>query len=79
MKKNRTKIVGRSYVYRVTDIVRIYDEHARSGLSNREILRRYVWPKYHICEKTFYNIINASADPRIIQQQEELKSQLTLF
>lgn len=79
MKKNRSKIVGCSYAYRVEDIVRIYDENSRSGLSNREILRRYIWPKYHICEKTFYNIINASADPRIIRQQEEMRAQLTLF
>ena len=65
--------------FRVEDIVRIYDEHSRSGLSNREILRRYIWPKYHICEKTFYNIINASADPRIIQRQKEMRAQLSLF
>lgn len=43
VKKNRQKIVGMSYAFRVQDIVRIYDEHARSGLSNREILRRYIW------------------------------------
>ena len=79
MKKNRSKIVGCSYAFRVEDIVRIYDEHSRSGLSNREILRRYIWPKYHICEKTFYNIINASADPRIIQRQKEMRAQLSLF
>lgn len=79
MKKNRSKIVGCSYAFRVEDIVRIYDEHSRSGLSNREILRRYIWPKYHICEKTFYNIINASADPRVICQQAELERQLSLF
>lgn len=79
MHKNRKKIVGRSYVHRVADIVRIYDEHAKSGLSNREILRRYIYPVYPICEKTFYNIINASADDRIIRQQRELRSQLTLF
>ncbi|MFK2295087.1 hypothetical protein ACIXMS_09665 [Bacteroides fragilis] len=79
MKKNRTKIVGRSYAHRVEEIVRIYDEHAKSGLSNREILRRYIWPRYPICEKTFYNLINASADPRVIRQQQELQAQLSLF
>ena len=79
MKKNRTKIVGRSYAHRVEEIVRIYDEHAKSGLSNREILRRYIWPRYPLCEKTFYNLINASADPRVIRQQQELQAQLTLF
>ena len=42
-KHGKQKIVGLSYVSRVEDIVRIYDEHARSGLSNREILRRYIW------------------------------------
>ena len=79
MKKNRSKIVGCSYAFRVEDIVRIYDEHSRSGLSTREILRRYIWPKSHICEKTFYNIINASADPKVIRCQEEMRSQLSLF
>nr|DAV44340.1 MAG TPA: hypothetical protein [Caudoviricetes sp.] len=79
MKKYHRSIVGRSYAHRVKEILRIYDEHSRSGLSNREILRRYIWPLYPICEKTFYNIINASADPRIIRQQEELDRQLSLF
>ncbi|EKU92398.1 hypothetical protein HMPREF9447_00055 [Bacteroides oleiciplenus YIT 12058] len=68
-----------SYAHRVTEVLRIYEEHARSGLSNREILRRYIWPVYPICEKTFYNIINASADPRIMARQSELDAQLTLF
>lgn len=79
MKKNRKKIVGCSYVFRVDDIIRIYDEHSRSGLSNREILRRYIWPKYHICEKTFYNIINASVRPDVIRRVDEMHRQLSLF
>lgn len=79
VRKSRQKIVGMSYAFRVQDIVRIYDEHARSGLSNREILRRYIWPKYRICEKTFYNIINASADPRVTERIAQAERQLTLF
>ena len=79
MKKGRRPIVGRRYVRRVADIVRIYDEHSRSGLSNREILRRYIYPRYPICEKTFYNIINASADPKVISRIDEMNSQLKLF
>lgn len=79
MKKYHRSIVGRSYAHRVKEILRIYDEYSRSGLSNREILRRYIWPVYPIYEKTFYNIINASADPRIIRQQNDLQRQLSLF
>lgn len=52
---------GMSYKKRVADINRIYDEHARSGLSNREIWRRYIYPVYAISERTFYNIMNATA------------------
>lgn len=79
MKKNRTKIIGRSYAHRVAEVNRIYDKYAPSGLSNREILRRYIWPLFYISEKTFYNLINASADPRIIRQMDEMKAQLSLF
>lgn len=79
MRKKRKKIIGLSHARRVADILRIYDEHCHSGLSNREILRQFIYPVYPICEKTFYNIINASADPRIIRKQEEMRRQLSLF
>jgi len=52
---------GMSYKKRVADINQIYDEHARSGLSNREIWRRYIYPVYAISERTFYNMMNATA------------------
>lgn len=55
---------GASYQKRVTDINRIYDQHAKSGISNREIWRRFVYPVYGICERTFYNLLNASCDPK---------------
>lgn len=50
---------GRSYKKRVQDINRIYGEYVKSGLSNREIWLRYVYPVYAISERTFYNILNA--------------------
>lgn len=52
---------GMSYKKRVADINRIYDEHAKRGLSNREIWRRYIYPVYAISERTFYNMMNATA------------------
>lgn len=52
---------GMSYRKRVEDINRIYDRYSRSGLSNREIWRRYIYPAYWISERTFYNIMNATA------------------
>jgi len=58
-----TKQRGISYRKRVADINRIYDRHARDGLSNREIWRRYIYPAYGISERTFYNIMNATAGP----------------
>lgn len=52
---------GLSYNKRVTDIIKEFDSHSRSGLSNREIWRRYIYPVYFISERTLYNMINASA------------------
>lgn len=57
--KNEFK--GSSYEERVRNVNRIYDEHSRSGLSNREIFRRFIYPIYRISEKIFYNWLNASA------------------
>ena len=63
---------GCSYEKRVKEVNEIYDQYSRTGLSNREIWRRYVHPAYGISEKTFYNYLNASADVRIERRIEKL-------
>lgn len=78
MKNLRRRITGRCYEQRVSTVMAIYEQHERSGLSNREILRRYIWPVVPICERTFYNIINASADPLLTERREALEQQLKL-
>lgn len=65
---------GISYQKRVTDINRIYDEHAKRGLPNREIWRRFVYPVYGISERTFYNILHASCEPK-----NEVPNEVQLF
>lgn len=69
---------GVSYKKRVEEINRIYDHHAKRGVPNREIWRRYVYPVYAITERTFYNILNASADESKKIADEETR-QLLLF
>ncbi len=64
MQNNR----GISYKTRVKQVVEIYDKFARSGLSNREIWRRHIYPKFYICEKTLYSYLK--------QPIEELKEEL---
>lgn len=54
---------GVSYKKRVLEVNGIFDRYARTGLSNREIWRRYIYPSYGISERTFYNLLKASADP----------------
>lgn len=55
---------GVSYKKRVEDINRIYDREVKRGIPNREIWRRYIYPVYGITERTFYNILNASAEEK---------------
>lgn len=52
---------GLSYQKRVADINRIYDQHVKDGVPNREIWRRFIYPEYAISERQFYNILKASA------------------
>jgi predicted urease superfamily metal-dependent hydrolase len=56
------KRAGKSYIKRVADVNRIYDQNIKSGLSNREIWKRYVYPVYGISERTFYNVLKASPE-----------------
>lgn len=55
---------GVSYKKRVEEINRVYDAEAGRGVPNREIWRRYIYPVYGITERTFYNILNASANEK---------------
>lgn len=57
-----TKRRGVSYKKRVEEVNRIYDREVKRGLPNREIWRRFIYPVYGITERTFYNLLNASAD-----------------
>ena len=52
---------GLSYEKRVADVNEVYDRYVKTGLSNREIWRRYVWPRWGISERTFYNMLYAPA------------------
>lgn len=65
---------GMSYKKRVADINRIYDQHAKDGVPNREIWRRYIYPAYGICERTFYNLLNAPARPGFLDKNPDTPS-----
>lgn len=56
---------GKSYAKRVAEINQIYDTYVKTGLPNREIWKRYVYPKYGITERTFYNLLKASSNPKV--------------
>ena len=55
---------GVSYQKRVEEVNSIYDQYAKIGVPNREIWRRYIYPVYGISERTFYNLLNASVEPK---------------
>ncbi|MDY6206803.1 MAG: hypothetical protein SPI30_08700 [Prevotella sp.] len=55
---------GRAAEKRAADINRIYDYYCRTGLSNREIWRRYIYPAYGICERQLYKILKKEVPAR---------------
>ncbi len=70
---------GVSYKKRVEEINRIYDREVRRGIPNREIWRRFIYPAYGITERTFYNILNASAEEKNKIADDDDIRQLLLF
>lgn len=60
------------YKKRVHDVNKIYDEQVALGLSNREIWRRFIYPKYGMTERTFYNLLTASLNPETALPEETL-------
>lgn len=62
MKETRRGVM---YQKRVRDVNRIFEEESAKGLSNREIWRRFIYPKYGMTERTFYNIIGAGLNPKV--------------
>lgn len=52
---------GNSYAARVKSVNEIYDKHSKSGISNRDIWRRYIYPQFGISERTLYNYLKRSA------------------
>jgi hypothetical protein len=70
---------GVSYKKRVEEINKIYDREVRRGIPNREIWRRFIYPVYGITERTFYNILNASAEEKNRIADDDDIRQLLLF
>lgn len=70
---------GVSYKKRVEEVNRIYDREVRRGIPNREIWRRFIYPVYGITERTFYNILNASAEEKNKIADDDDIRQLLLF
>ncbi len=65
----KKRVTGNSYDARVKEVNEIYDMYLRSGISNREILRRYIWPKYKISERTFYEYLSLGVDMHIARME----------
>ena len=53
MKKRK----GRSHEKRIADVNRVYEQYRKTGLSNREIWKRYIYPVWGLCERQFYNLL----------------------
>ena len=76
-KKKRRR--GMSYAKRVADINAIYDTYSKTGLSNREIWKRYVWPRWGVSERTFYNLLKAPGLKEDLADRERLLREGFLF
>lgn len=70
---------GVSYLKRVADINRIYEQWSRTGLSNREIWRRYIYPIYGISERTLYNMLKKDVSESSLVERSQQPQMGFLF
>lgn len=54
------KIKADSYSRRVEEVNAIYDYYVKQGMSNREIWRQHIYPRFAIAERTYYNYLKKS-------------------
>lgn len=55
MKRGNFK--SKSYALRINEVNAIYDHYTKTGMSNIEIFRRYIYPRFGITDRTFYNYL----------------------
>ena len=77
MKTNNEQRRGVSYLKRVADVNAIYQQWVKSGLSNREIWRRYIYPVYGISERAMYKMLKI--DVRVRRDNAASPRPLLLF
>lgn len=53
---------GKNYLKRAVEVQAIFDKWSKLGLSNREIWRRHIYPRYCLSERSFYNIISRQVE-----------------
>lgn len=58
---SKTMPKANSYAARIKAVNEIYDRHAKIGVSNHDIWRRYIYPQFGIAERTLYNYLKRSA------------------
>ena len=49
--------IAKSYAMHVNEVNAIYDHYAKRGVNNMEIFRRYIYPRFGITVRTFYNYL----------------------
>ena len=70
---------GRSYEMRVAAVNELYDKFSRTGLSNREIWRRHIYPKYGISERTLYDMLKRESSVRDVVRRSGVSSEQLSF
>lgn len=78
MGKKKRQRKGRSYAKRVADINEIYDDRVKTGLSNREIWKRWIYPRYGISERTFYNLLKSAGRVELASKEELIEEGLEM-
>lgn len=54
-------------------------QYHKVGFTYKEIYWQYIYPKYHICYRTFHTYLGTPAKKQLKELQENREKQLKLF
>jgi hypothetical protein len=52
----------RNKLLRYREIIRVYNEHKEEDIPNTKIFHKYIYPRFNISMRTFYNVLETPVE-----------------
>lgn len=76
---NRKNAARRNYLLRILSVQEEYKAHKVEGMADAFVYRKHIFPRFHICERTFRTYLGTPAARELKMMNALPDDQSTLF